>query len=830
MKLFNFKLFKENIILELLCSLLLSFTLFFFGPLEIFLSAPTEFWFSISDILFIIIASTLLCFIIFMAIQFIASFFGSRLLKICSSFLIALGIGFYIQGNWTFINYGKMDGTPINWNNYSGWAVANTIIWILILAVVFLLNFRYIKINICIILGIIAIETITLIVLGISSINSSPKAEFTLKGGEEFQLSSNKNNILVIVADGFDGSDFLPVLKEEPDFEQYFDGFTFYENTCGTSLYSEESGITLLTGNQFEVGPSFNENINQAYLNSDLYNILESNNYRTYLYLQYEKMVSPLIANQIANFSETKAEISDFSNAFKGIYKMVFFRYVPHIYKKLFWYTSMDFSSLKSYEEIKGSLFYNYDVYNLIENQGVLAQETDYNVYQFYWIQGPHEPANTDRYCQKIEHVIKMEDEEYSDSQFEQTIGVVRMYTKLIDALKEAGVYDNTTVIFTADHGWNIRPNPCLLIKPANSHGELVISSAPVSMITDYMSTLKYFITGKKDYGDTIYELEEDMDRERVFYIYDFNPDRTYNSRTEHYYDSSSISKVKLNKELLPSDIEWFIKSGFSNSEQTHIWTNGTEATLKFNIAEKVDNIQANLNYTTYNGIQPVSIYANDILITEYEANGSEEKSIIIPGEYIKDGELILRFEFANAIAPADIDPNSKDSRKLAFAFHSITLSDTAVQYNSNSLSKIDFGKSLSADDIESYAVTGISNTEHEFIWTDGEKAILKFNLDDKHNNIQVNLSYHTYNGIQPVSIYANDIFITEYEANGTEEKNIIIPGEYIKNGELILRFEFTNAIAPAEIDPNNKDPRKLALAFHKITLSDTSIQPSIEN
>ena len=188
-----------------------------------------------------------------------------------------------------------------------------------------------------------------------------------------------------------------------------------------------------------------------------------------------------------------------------------------------------------------------------------------------------------------------------------------------------------------------------------------------------------------------------------------------------------------------------------------------------------------------------------------------------------------MRFEFTNAIAPADIDPNNKDSRKLAFAFHSITLSDTSVQYDSNSLSKIDFGKSLSADDIESYAVTGISNTEHEFIWTDGAKAILKFNLDDKHNNIQVNLSYHTYNGIQPVSIYANDILVMEYEANGTEEKNIIIPGEYIKNGELILRFEFTNAIAPAEIDPNNKDPRKLALAFHKITLSDTSMQPNIE-
>lgn len=50
--------------------------------------------------------------------------------------------------------------------------------------------------------------------------------------------SSNKNNIIVILADGFDGQDFLPVLEEEPDLKQYFDGFTLYEDTLGTSLAS----------------------------------------------------------------------------------------------------------------------------------------------------------------------------------------------------------------------------------------------------------------------------------------------------------------------------------------------------------------------------------------------------------------------------------------------------------------------------------------------------------------------------------------------------------------------------------------------------------------
>lgn len=278
-----------------------------------------------------------------------------------------------------------------------------------------------------------------------------------------------------------------------------------------------------------------------------------------------------------------------------------------------------------------------------------------------------------------------MEDENYLESQFEQTIGVVKMYTKLITALKEAGVYDNTTIIFTADHGWDIRANPCLLIKPFNSNGKLNISNAPVSMIADYLPTLEYFITGRKDYGNTIYELQEEMDRDRLLYIYDINSsDRTYNSRKELHYSSNSFSKTVLNRTLSPSDIESFKKSGFSYAEPAHIWTNDSKATLLFNLKEKVDNLQMDISYSTYNGIQPVRIYANDMLITKYEANGAEEKSIIIPGEYIKDGELILTFEFTNAIAPADIDPNNKDSRKLALAFHSLTLSNTSVQYDSS--------------------------------------------------------------------------------------------------------------------------------------------------
>lgn len=672
--------FKENLRLEIASSLLLSFTFFFFGPLEIMLSNPIEFHFSVSEVTGLFFISTLFCFIVTMGIQYLASFGGNRILKICSSALGTLGFGFYIQGNWTFIDYGEMTGTPISWSSYSQWAVINTIMWILILVIVVCSinsKVRYLTVCTYIMLGIVGTEALTLGFLYITTIDRDPETNFTLEGGHELQLSSNKKNIIVILADGFDGQDFLPVLEEEPSLKQYFDGFTFYEDTLGTSLYSEESGITLLTGNQLKAGPTFKENIDEAYKNTDLYDILEQNHYDTYLYMRSKKMISPVIGQKVANFSQEKENI-DKAAAFQKLYKMVSFRYMPHIIKKYFWYSHTDFWEIKG---DKSSLYLNYEMYDLIQNQGVIAEETDHNIYQFYWIQGPHDPANTDRYCHKVDQTILEMDEIYADNQFEQTIGVVRMYTALLSALKQANVYDNTTVIFTADHGWDIRINPCLLIKPANAHGELAVSDVPVSMIADYLPTLEYFITGEKDFGNTIYELKSEQERERIYYEYDIDLtgfDRTYDLRTEREISKNrAFSKdVKLGEELLPDDILSHNELGLDNSEHTYIRTSGNETVLGFKIREDFSDLRLDLDYDTYNGIQPVKLYANDELLAEFDANGREEKSIMIPGEYITDGNLRLQFYFENAILPAELDPDNKGRQKLALEFYRIRLSD----------------------------------------------------------------------------------------------------------------------------------------------------------
>lgn len=813
-------IYKKNLYMELIVAAFFAITAFFFGPLEILLSQSGEFWFSVADVLPIIITSTLSVFGALMVAMLVASVIGKKALNIVIALISGIGLCLYLQGNWTFVNYGNMDGTPIDWNAYKTWGRIDTFIWILVILVLLLaivlsekthIIFRYLF------LGIIGIEVVTLGTLAINSIGTDGKAQFTLYGEGDFCLSKDNKNILVVVADGFDAVDLLPVFQEEPDLKEFFDGFTFYEDVCGTSLYSEESGITLLTGNQFEVGPSFKDNVKKAYQETNLYDLLKNNNYATYLYCE-EKMVSPDIIDYVENASMSRTNVGDRGRAFKSIYKMVAFRYMPHALKHKFWYSTMDFSEFK---DGNVRLYYNYDVYGFLEENGVRIDENNRNVYQFYWIHGPHEPANTDRYCHKVDNIVEKSNPLYVESQFEQTIGVVRLFTKIIEEMKKAGVYDNTTIIFTADHGWDIRPNPLFIVKPENAHGKLNISEAPLSMIEDYLPTLEYFITGENR-ADTIYGVPEGAERSRKLYVYDWNSDRTYNSREEVYYESGAFSSnIELGEVLGADDIAWRAIKGFSASEGTHIWTNGYNAELSVKIADTFNNLKMDMQYVTYHGKQPVLVYVNDVLIAKYIADGEETKSLIIPDDYIKTEELNLRFELPNAVAPSEVDDHSTDDRILALAFQTIRFEDSNEEMRESQIEKFEYynlGTELKFseknDTAYDYVVTGLSYPESIGAWTNSNEVEMLFELEDYvDGDIDLNVNHIAFNEQQRVVVSVNDNEIQSYIASGEQNLTFIVPAEIIKKGVIALRFELPDAISPEQIG-QSRDDRILALYF----------------
>lgn len=135
------------------------------------------------------------------------------------------------------------------------------------------------------------------------------------------------------------------------------------------------------------------------------------------------------------------------------------------------------------------------------------------------------------------------EEIEENGTRLSQARGSLKIVYEYIDEMKRLGIYDNATIIITADHGQNMdvmreakndmdydmTSTPILFVKlPNEQHEEKPISNtAPVSH-TDFAATIINAVGGNAtEYGRTFAEITQDEIRERVF-TYVIAPNQKY--------------------------------------------------------------------------------------------------------------------------------------------------------------------------------------------------------------------------------------------------------------------------------------------------------------
>lgn len=112
---------------------------------------------------------------------------------------------------------------------------------------------------------------------------------------------------------------------------------------------------------------------------------------------------------------------------------------------------------------------------------------------------------------------------------------------------------------------------------------------------------------------------------------------------------------------------------GFSSPEDSWCWTDGKEAslTLRPQIQQPTD-LEADWSWLMVHGEQPCQVYANDTLVLDEIATTDEHYYLFtIPKEAWPDGTLTLCFLF-----PEASPPGTSDTRELAVAFESLTLTE----------------------------------------------------------------------------------------------------------------------------------------------------------
>lgn len=503
---------KEYVIFSLIIQLFFAFTLIVFGPYEIFISNTSDFSFTFKNfgwmlpiiaVLYISIAT------------FICAIFPRTFGNIYNALIFAFTLCSYIQT--MFLN-GKMKvliGEEVKWDLQTN--ILNLVVWIAVFIIVFLLKHflkdNWKKLTQFISVALIAMQLATLIFLFASTDVLSEKKEGYVSQEGMLELSP-KNNVIVFILDFFDGVYMDGLLSEDPDFLQPLTGFTYFPNATSVHSRTYPSITYLLTGNMcyFDNEPAVY--INDAFKNSDFLPSLYDKKIDVGLYT-FGIYLGNDAKNHMRNFEPSDISLK-FSNTVKYMIQIELYRSMPYIVKPYFSYDTNNINNnVRAYTETDPSKniepeYQNFNdewFYEALTTDGVSIAKTE-GSFRFYHLGSCH---------------LNLSDPIPFGK---RSLEIVYDYLSQLQAL---GLYKDATIIITADHGSSgsgetlDMPHetavPLLIVKQAGEdYAPIMVSEASVSH-TDFIPTiLEGFSLDYSDYGYSVFDIEENADRDRYYY------------------------------------------------------------------------------------------------------------------------------------------------------------------------------------------------------------------------------------------------------------------------------------------------------------------------
>lgn len=488
-----------------------AFNVCFFMPLDVFLANSEDIAFPIMPLCIGLGLVTLIAFAIMLA--------GCLLIKgkandVFRALIFGVSMAFYIQGNFLAVNMGELNGSEYEMPVWR--IVLNAIVWLAVLAAPFFILTKHAKIFDNVVSYIpAAVLLIQMVALSASAVMNIPKycehaINMTVNGyikrtctTIDLDLYSENKNLIVIVADEYDSFIFDKVVEENPGILSEFDGFTYYTNTVGKFDFTNMSLANILTNS-----------LTAEYDNRTLFQNLTAN-FKTNFY--HDTIVPPIeiLSNYSDNIVSKTVGQKDMVLYTGAVYKISFFRCMPNLLKPLFWSSGNIAQELREKSQANAALedglteygVINVDFYN---NMPRTLRTTDENIFKFICVFGLHAPLTTTR---DITTAEKGQNVTRDDS----AVAVNKMINEYLRTLKDAGVYDNSEIIFMADHGhFDYKQFPLLMYKPANqTETGIKVSNAPISYDDIYPTLI--LLSGGEPEARTIFDIGEDEERVRHF-------------------------------------------------------------------------------------------------------------------------------------------------------------------------------------------------------------------------------------------------------------------------------------------------------------------------
>ncbi len=673
----NYDKFSHRLLLSFSVSVFFVYTLCLYGPLKLFIENKDILWFSFDATLIVTI-------IISIAILIITTFL-SALPKgmihhgICC-LIFALALGLFIQGNFLNIDYGSgvLDGSEIAWKDYTTYGAIDSAVWAACLAMpfAFFMVFRtqWRKILMFSSIGLLVVEIVILSSLIVQNSSSLDKVTYEVTRDGIYELSDDDNTV-VFVLDSFDDKYLDKIKKDFPDYKERLSGFTEYDNALATGSGTSVALPSLLTGDVFTKETKYDNYIEDIWDNGTVYSLLKKNDVDTRIFAQTAYFGTEA-KDDIENIVDYMDGASAYATMAGTIYKYTAYTYAPHYLKKYFW---LDLDTISTYKSknaysLNDAQFYS----DYVRNEGFNYTDKYENAVRIYNLDGARPPYKLTKSTIKSINTTSLSDQIY---------GCFNCIFAMIEDLKENGVYDDATIIITANIGnKGLTQHPVLLVKEKGSTEEYTISNAPVSQF-DFAPTLASSVTDKYEkYGSgrTFFDFEDDATRTRYFYLNTGENSETrieqYSTRSDaddidnlrlldNFYSTTSVSKYRLGTSLtfaMDATANMYCTDGFSATTGWRTPMAGPHAQMLIPIASIPSDAE---DIHVFFGVHSVSKASNCVIY----ANGHQVFSAKIDKSFVKDG--------LNFTVPCSLIGDS-NTLTLDFVFTDIKNSESELEQN----------------------------------------------------------------------------------------------------------------------------------------------------
>lgn len=496
-----------------------AFMLFVFGPSEIYFVNVAEFKFVYGEFIWILSGFAVVGSII---VSLATAFLPEKVSKIILSLIFGLSVAGYIQ--IMFINEG-LDLLGMNPEGYqieTGQAAVNVIIWLVILVLIIALSVWKEKIwkgLVCFgaffFLGIQAVAWVSLMLSAEETAYKYEEGEWFISGENQFKISANKN-IIVLVLDYFSNQYIEPTMEKYPDLLDCLNDFTYYNNTDCTYFGTYPSLAHMLSGLEPDPTISINDwcaNIWQDEKTRGFYQALRDRDYICNVYTPDKNMLCGLNSAEILkdNFSNISNEGEGYEVRHKlltkSMIKMSGYRMFPYVLKPYLYTQISEYADIMV-PKSNGVSHDNYYYYNHLLQEGLKTDKSS-NYYIVQHLMGTH-IYDTDQNGHHSEQ-----------STLEDTAkGCVVIVGEYLDQLKELGVYDDATIIITADHGGPRDSQVIFFMKNAHeAHDEMLESNAPISLKEFQATVAQAAGIDYAPYGLAVGDISPDEPRERTVWV-----------------------------------------------------------------------------------------------------------------------------------------------------------------------------------------------------------------------------------------------------------------------------------------------------------------------